>query len=347
MRLLVSAALRGAAGGRVPAAGGGRAALRRLSSSAGHPAPAEEREGEVRAGPGRRGAATSRGDCQLDSLTRATRRPSLSDPAPLLPSFAHPPLKLEAFREGVRAWAQAELAPRAAAIDEANAFPEDVDLWRAMGEMGLLGITAPEECGGLGMGYLEHCIAKEELSRASGSVALSYGAHSNLCVNQLWSGCRRSPTAAMDSSSLALACTARRTRSPTASAVFDDLLHQRRRLEYYWSIGLSAEETKGRSSQTSQGRVLGEAGNARQSGHSRRRAAGLGTRITQPSEITQPRRDETTRRNPTLSDDRGPRPRPPPLLHGAERETGALRRPAGRCDPPTPWRPPGPSAPRP
>ena len=113
------------------------------------------------------------------------------------------------------------------------------------GDMGLLGITAPEEYGGLGMGYIEHCIAMEELSRASGSVALSYGAHSNLCVNQLWSDCRRSPTAAMDSSGLALACTARRTRSPTASAIFDDSLHQRRCL-HDWSIGLSAEETKGR-----------------------------------------------------------------------------------------------------
>ena len=67
----------------------------------------------------------------------------------------------------MRAWAQAELAPRAAAIDEANAFPEDVDLWRAMGDMGLLGITAPEEYGGLGMGYLEHCIAMEELMSRS------------------------------------------------------------------------------------------------------------------------------------------------------------------------------------
>ena len=70
-------------------------------------------------------------------------------------------------------------------MDATNSFPKEVNLWREMGDMGLHGITVPEEFGGLGLGYLEHCVAMEELSRASGSVALSYGAHSNLCVNQI------------------------------------------------------------------------------------------------------------------------------------------------------------------
>lgn len=87
------------------------------------------------------------------------------------------------LRDGVRAWASEELAPRAADIDRDNEFP--LEMWGQMGEMGMLGITAPEEYGGLGMGYLEHCLVMEELSRASGSVALSYGAHTNLCINQL------------------------------------------------------------------------------------------------------------------------------------------------------------------
>ena len=78
---------------------------------------------------------------------------------------------------------QAELAPRAAEIDKANEFP--MDMWKKFGQMGLLGVTAPTEYGGLGLGYLEHTFVMEEISRASGSVALSYGAHSNLCVNQL------------------------------------------------------------------------------------------------------------------------------------------------------------------
>ncbi|KAI9224431.1 acyl-CoA dehydrogenase/oxidase [Blastocladiella britannica] len=83
----------------------------------------------------------------------------------------------------VHDFAQKELAPRAAAIDKANEFP--ADMWRKMGDMGLLGITAPEQYGGLAMGYMAHVLAMEELSRASGSVGLSYGAHSNLCVNQI------------------------------------------------------------------------------------------------------------------------------------------------------------------
>ncbi|MCC5854890.1 MAG: isovaleryl-CoA dehydrogenase [Idiomarina sp.] len=87
------------------------------------------------------------------------------------------------LREAVNSFARDELAPRAAAIDEANEFPED--MWRKFGDMGLLGITVPEEFGGSGMGYLEHVIAMEEISRASASVGLSYGAHSNLCVNQI------------------------------------------------------------------------------------------------------------------------------------------------------------------
>jgi isovaleryl-CoA dehydrogenase len=87
------------------------------------------------------------------------------------------------LRESVRAFADDRIAPRAADIDRTNKFPRD--LWPGLGELGLLGITVEEHLGGSGLGYLAHVVAMEELSRASASVGLSYGAHSNLCVNQL------------------------------------------------------------------------------------------------------------------------------------------------------------------
>ena len=89
----------------------------------------------------------------------------------------------DAIRDTVQNFSSHEIAPRAAEIDRSNAFPHD--LWPQMGELGLLGITVEEELGGAGMGYLAHCIAMEEVSRASAAVGLSYGAHSNLCVNQI------------------------------------------------------------------------------------------------------------------------------------------------------------------
>ena len=90
---------------------------------------------------------------------------------------------IEALRDAVREFAQAEIAPRAAEIDRSDQFP--MDLWRKLGDVGTLGITVAEEYGGANMGYLAHMIALEEISRASASVGLSYGAHSNLCVNQI------------------------------------------------------------------------------------------------------------------------------------------------------------------
>jgi isovaleryl-CoA dehydrogenase len=91
--------------------------------------------------------------------------------------------EIEALRTSVRRFARERVAPRAAAIDRDNAFPRD--LWPELGALGLLGVTAEPDYGGAGMGYLAHCVAVEELSRASASVGLSYGAHSNLAVNQL------------------------------------------------------------------------------------------------------------------------------------------------------------------
>src|SRR5947209_15708392 len=90
---------------------------------------------------------------------------------------------IDMLRATVQQFAAAEIAPRAAEIDRTNQFPHD--LWRKLGDLGLLGITVEEDYGGAALGYLAHVVAMEEISRASASVGLSYGAHSNLCVNQI------------------------------------------------------------------------------------------------------------------------------------------------------------------
>src|SRR5580698_2856751 len=90
---------------------------------------------------------------------------------------------LDMLRDTVRAFAQNKIAPHSDEIDRANKFPRE--LWPLLGELGLLGVTVEEELGGAGLGYLAHCVAMEEISRASAAVGLSYGAHSNLCVNQI------------------------------------------------------------------------------------------------------------------------------------------------------------------
>ena len=91
--------------------------------------------------------------------------------------------ELDALRKMVYQFATREILPRASIIDTENEFP--MDLWKKMGNAGLLGVTVPELHGGAGLGYLAHCIIVEEISRASASVGLSYGAHSNLCINQI------------------------------------------------------------------------------------------------------------------------------------------------------------------
>ncbi|MGC9368905.1 MAG: isovaleryl-CoA dehydrogenase [Paracoccaceae bacterium] len=91
--------------------------------------------------------------------------------------------EVEALRDMVHRWAQERIKPIAAEVDQTNQFPNE--LWKEMGELGLLGITTPEDYGGAGMSYLAHVVAVEEIARASASISLSYGAHSNLCVNQI------------------------------------------------------------------------------------------------------------------------------------------------------------------
>jgi isovaleryl-CoA dehydrogenase len=114
----------------------------------------------------------------------------------------HPSLgeELDLLRDSVRGFAEQEIAPQAAELDEKNLFPHD--LWRKLGDMGLLGISVPEAVGGSGLGYLAHLVALEEISRVSGSVGLSYGAHSNLCVDNI----ARNGTAAQQAAYLPKLC---------------------------------------------------------------------------------------------------------------------------------------------
>ena len=91
---------------------------------------------------------------------------------------------VDALRETVRKFAQEEIAPKSSEVDRSNEFP--MELWEMMGNLGLHGITISEEFGGVGMGYLAHCVAVEEISRANAAIGMSYGAHSNLCINQIY-----------------------------------------------------------------------------------------------------------------------------------------------------------------
>ena len=117
----------------------------------------------------------------MSSAATPEETPCCATPLPAsISTSAKPPTSI---RETTRGFAGNEIAPRAAEIDRDNQFPRD--LWPKIGALGLHGITVEEEYGGSGLGYLEHCIAVEEISRASASVGLSYGAHSNLCVNQI------------------------------------------------------------------------------------------------------------------------------------------------------------------
>src|SRR5574343_1240762 len=116
---------------------------------------------------------------------RARAPPEPFRGAPMFESTFTFPLgeDIAALREAVRTFAQEQIAPRAAQVDRDNLFP--ADLWRKLGELGVHGLTVPEEYGGMNMGYVAHMVAMEEISRASASVGLSYGAHSNLCINQI------------------------------------------------------------------------------------------------------------------------------------------------------------------
>jgi len=126
-------------------------------------------------------------------ITRACSRRALSQPhvaaasarGMMTDSVSMLSEERQHLRESIARFAADELAPHADAIDKNNNFPEIREFWKKLGGMGLLGITAPEQYGGSALGYLDHVIAMEELSRASGAIALSYGAHSNLCVNQI------------------------------------------------------------------------------------------------------------------------------------------------------------------
>ncbi|KAL8278488.1 hypothetical protein RQP46_009178 [Phenoliferia psychrophenolica] len=122
----------------------------------------------------------TRSICRLAKASPPTTRRAYSGYSASLAGLTDDQAEL---RETVSTFFQKEVAPLAVSADKTNEFP--LQLWERFGEMGLLGLTAPEEFGGMGKGYLDHTIVMEELSRASGSIALSYGAHSNLCVNQL------------------------------------------------------------------------------------------------------------------------------------------------------------------